>query len=186
MKQTQHRGAGPEKCCKSHRGRELLLSISQSLRLWNLAAMMPERKWRHFATGSARHIGRFLGSRVKRSESIKWPSGVCPSVRQSDSPTVRPSDRPSRNLNMDNISDTNNTRATKLWPKLVCGKTFQRPFQDLSKHIFRDDLESRSRSQGDLENLEKLTFAYFSDTNYSRIMEPLPYCGKWQDLYSDI
>ena len=76
---------------------------------------------------------------------------------------------------MDNISDTNYTRATKgsLW-------------QDLSKHTFKDDLESRSRSQGDLENLEKWTFAYFSDTNYSKVMEPLLYCGKWQDLYSDI
>ena len=41
--------------------------------------------------------------------------------RPSDRPTVCPS----RNLNMDNISDTNNTRATKLGPKLVCGKTFQ-------------------------------------------------------------
>ena len=40
-------------------------------------------------------------------------------------PSVRPSDRLSRNLNMDNISDTNNTRATKLWPNVVCSKTFQ-------------------------------------------------------------
>ena len=33
--------------------------------------------------------------------------------------------RPSRNLNMDNISDTNITRATKLGQKAVCGKAFQ-------------------------------------------------------------
>ena len=49
-----------------------------------------------------------------------------------------------------------------------------RPF----KAYVWNDLESGSRSQGDLENLEKWTFAYFSDTNYSRVIEPLAYFEK--------
>ena len=71
--------------------------------------------WFHWVVCAVKmfHVFQFLGSRVKRSESIKWPSGVRPTVR----PSVP-------NLNMDNISDTNCSRVTKLGPKVVCGKTF--------------------------------------------------------------
>ena len=94
--------------------------------------------------------------------------------RPSDRPSVRP-----ENLNMDNISETNSSTVTKLGPKVVL-------WQDLSKHTIEGDLEPRSRSQGDLENLKKWTFAYFSVTNSSRALKPIPHCCKWQDLYRGI
>ena len=56
-------------------------------------------------------------------------------------------------------------------------------WQEYQKHTMDNDLDLGLRSPGDLENLEKQTLAHFSDTIYSLVLKPLPYCSKLKDLY---